>query len=271
MNDVIDDDQPTPYWNVGAPAPKCPDCQREMVWNAWFVDKHGNHDGWYSWHCPLWYKLGHFENVMTQPRVTQSGAADGDPMSDRQLEADLADLRAALARAQQEIAEAREACPIVRRQDYFDAPLLTLIEQEVSQLFQMQSRAEQLEADLTAMRAEHDALQQVLADEKDANRNLQASLALHEAPDKVTFSADYYHEVLRCLGADDTDDMAHYAGRLKERAEAAEARVTNLRTMLEELRNVHFRNHCDIAACGCEGSQLAQRVAAVLAEEEPPA
>jgi len=42
-----------------------------------------------------------------------------------------------------QIGEAREACPIVRRQDYFDASLLTVVNETVSQLFQWQSWAQE--------------------------------------------------------------------------------------------------------------------------------
>jgi len=68
-------------------------------------------------------------------------------------EAQLAATHAAHQKLEAEIAEAREACPVVRRQDFFDAPLLTLIEQEVSQLFQMQVRAEKAEAQTAATHA----------------------------------------------------------------------------------------------------------------------
>ena len=54
----------------------------------------------------------------------------------------------------QEIADAREACPLVRQQEYFEAPLMTLVEQEIRQLLAMQSRAEQAEAAVTQARAE---------------------------------------------------------------------------------------------------------------------
>lgn len=57
-----------------------------------------------------------------------------------------AESAARIAELEQEIAEAREACPVVRRQDYFDASLLTLVNEEISQLFRMQSRAEAAEA-----------------------------------------------------------------------------------------------------------------------------
>ena len=50
-----------------------------------------------------------------------------------------------------EIAEAREACPIVRRQDFFDASLLTVVSETVNQLFQMQSRAEAAEQRLALL------------------------------------------------------------------------------------------------------------------------
>ena len=48
----------------------------------------------------------------------------------------------------QEIAEAREACPAIRMDRFADAPILDLVNEQVSQLFRMQSRAEQAEATL---------------------------------------------------------------------------------------------------------------------------
>jgi hypothetical protein len=75
--------------------------------------------------------------VLDKIRALQ--AASGSPQPEEQIK----ELKA-------EIAEAREACPIVRRQDYFDAPLLTLINAEISQLFQWQSRAEKAEAALAS-------------------------------------------------------------------------------------------------------------------------
>jgi outer membrane murein-binding lipoprotein Lpp len=58
---------------------------------------------------------------------------------------------------EQEIAEAREACPVVRRQDFFDATLLTAVNETVRQLFQMQSRCEALAAERDSLRAAQQA------------------------------------------------------------------------------------------------------------------
>ncbi len=81
---------------------------------------------------------------------------------------------------QTEIAEAREACPIVRRQDYFDASLLTAVNETVRQLFQMQSwrdeahaRCEALEQDRNDFRDEVHTLAKACTDtalERDALR-----------------------------------------------------------------------------------------------------
>lgn len=70
---------------------------------------------------------------------------------------------ATLAKAEQyrdEIAEAREACPSIRRQDYFDAPLLKLVTLEVtrgfmrdSQLQASNARAEQYREALERLHA----------------------------------------------------------------------------------------------------------------------
>jgi hypothetical protein len=99
------------------------------------------------------------QEIVEMPRHVLVGLAGDDPQKQELLAAwdTENELRhAAEARVDQvtqerdeltaEIAAAREACPLVRRQDYFDAPLLTLIEHEISQLFQMQSRAEKAEA-----------------------------------------------------------------------------------------------------------------------------
>lgn len=63
----------------------------------------------------------------------------------------LAALKAELDEARRTIALAREACPLVRRQDYFGTPLVALVEAQVSELFQWKSRAEDAEARLAAV------------------------------------------------------------------------------------------------------------------------
>lgn len=72
------------------------------------------------------------------------------PLERRDLAQEVRDLRASRDALEVEIATAREACPIVRTQNFCDASLLTLVEYEVSQLFRMQSRAEAAEAHLKA-------------------------------------------------------------------------------------------------------------------------
>jgi vacuolar-type H+-ATPase subunit I/STV1 len=73
-----------------------------------------------------------------------------------------------------EIATAREACPSIRRQDYFDAPLLTLINKEVSRGFTLTSQVERLAEKLDAMRsgdtasARHKDFEERLQHEADA-------------------------------------------------------------------------------------------------------
>lgn len=68
---------------------------------------------------------------------------------------------------QAEIADAREACPAVRMDKFAEAPLLALVNEQVSQLFRMQSQAEAAEARCQAVTAERDearyALRQVRA------------------------------------------------------------------------------------------------------------
>lgn len=59
-----------------------------------------------------------------------------------------------LAEARREIAAAREACPAARMQRFFDASLLTLVNEEVGQLFKMQSRAESAEREVAALKAQ---------------------------------------------------------------------------------------------------------------------
>jgi hypothetical protein len=63
------------------------------------------------------------------------------------LRAENTRLTEALEQAQREVAEAREACPAVRMDRFADAPLLALVNEQVSQLFRMQSRAEKAEAE----------------------------------------------------------------------------------------------------------------------------
>lgn len=62
----------------------------------------------------------------------------------------LATLEGEKAALEAEIAAAREACPVVRMEKYADAPLQALINEEISQLFAMQARAEAAEARLRA-------------------------------------------------------------------------------------------------------------------------
>src|SRR5262245_14882076 len=64
------------------------------------------------------------------------------------------DLQAEVTRLHAALAEAREALPIVRRQDYFDATLMECIKATVSHLFSEQSRAEVAEAALAQAQQE---------------------------------------------------------------------------------------------------------------------
>jgi hypothetical protein len=73
-----------------------------------------------------------------------------------------------VARLTDEIAEAREACPCVRMQDFFDAPLLKCVEKTVSFGFFWQSQAEQAEARATAAETRE--------------MELRAQLAAHREP-----------------------------------------------------------------------------------------
>jgi tRNA A37 N6-isopentenylltransferase MiaA len=56
-----------------------------------------------------------------------------------------------LAQRDKAIAEAMEACPAGRMQRFFGATLLELVNEEVSQLFRMQSRAEAAEARIATL------------------------------------------------------------------------------------------------------------------------
>jgi hypothetical protein len=77
-------------------------------------------------------------------------------------------------RLEQEIADAREACPSIRRQDYFDAPLLKLIELEVSRGFNRDSEVYRLTQKLTAAQATIPHLQ-ALVKSGDLKRVLDAA------------------------------------------------------------------------------------------------
>jgi hypothetical protein len=75
----------------------------------------------------------------------QPGAAGGNCEHCDQCRAADA-LSAALERIKKleaEIAEAREACPAVRMDRFADAPILALVNEQVSQLFRAQSELEQ--------------------------------------------------------------------------------------------------------------------------------
>ena len=74
--------------------------------------------------------------------------------------AELARERSAREAAEQEIAEAREACPLVRRQDYFDASLLELVNHEIGQLIDMTVQRDRLASRLRAVEA---ALREIAA------------------------------------------------------------------------------------------------------------
>lgn len=65
---------------------------------------------------------------------------------------DYATLEAEKQQIEAENRKAREACPVARMQDYHDAPLLTVVREQVSQLFRMQSRAEAAESQLHTLR-----------------------------------------------------------------------------------------------------------------------
>jgi chromosome segregation ATPase len=75
-----------------------------------------------------------------QERIRESEQNRG-VLSDR-----IRELNERIAALEKERDEAREACPAIRMQKFFDAPLLTLVQQEIRQLFWMQSRAEQAES-----------------------------------------------------------------------------------------------------------------------------
>jgi hypothetical protein len=69
-------------------------------------------------------------------------------------------LLAQLQQARQEIAEAREACPSVRMQDNFDAPLLKLINNEVVRGFKLDSWLADAQRQLQQARQERDTWEQ---------------------------------------------------------------------------------------------------------------
>lgn len=91
-------------------------------------------------------------------RRVSAALADRDARIER-LTAELADLREAFDSALGQISQAREACPVVRMQDYVDAPLLVIVKEQVSQLFRMQSRAEKAEAALASATERHARIQ----------------------------------------------------------------------------------------------------------------
>jgi len=89
-----------------------------------------------------------------------------------------------------EIYEAAEACPMSRRQHLLDAPLLRIVNEQVSHTFWQQSRAEQAEARVQQLEQERDAykgeLTEIINDYARHNANLQARVQqLEEALKKL--------------------------------------------------------------------------------------
>ncbi len=136
-----------------------------------------------------------------------------------------------IARLEEEIAEAREACPIVRRQDYFAAPLKTLIDQEISQLFQWQSRAEKAEAELADANARiHRMGQSTDRDEmEDRIEALEAELAKvqsagpavsRETPAVMAQACIIAAELRRLLDDGDLEFSARDRGNIRRKAQA---------------------------------------------------
>lgn len=97
---------------------------------------------------------------------------------------------------QREIADAREMCPSIRMQDYFDASLLVLINNEVTRGIQWnvwakqaqeraeewKQRADALAAELAALRAvTRDALNELWATYGDTPRTLPLMVRLEQA------------------------------------------------------------------------------------------
>jgi hypothetical protein len=106
----------------------------------------------------------------TRPKSSWELRAEAAEARVTELEATLARVTAEKDEAQAQIAEAREACPCVRQQRFFDASLLEAVNEEVSRSFRLQSRAEQAEAEAHALR---EALAQLRID---ANRLCDRSL-----------------------------------------------------------------------------------------------
>jgi hypothetical protein len=102
----------------------------------------------------------------TRPKSSWELRAEAAEARVTELEATLARVTAEKDEAQAQIAEAREACPCVRQQRFFDASLLEAVNEEVSRSFRLQSRAEQAEAEAHALR---EALAQLKSELNDAD------------------------------------------------------------------------------------------------------
>lgn len=137
-----------------------------------------------------------------------------------------------------EIADAREACPVVRRQDYFDAPLLTLIEAEISQLFSWQSQAEAAVKRTQELERERDRLLKMAGEEHAADivelvRQVQEQRERADAAERELAAE-------RDISLNDSTEQraeryAHEAADLTRRLEASERQVEALRSALTGL------------------------------------
>lgn len=176
--------------------------------------------------------------------------------NDEQLIRDLAqeirDLRASLAEVSEEL-EANRAC---NRFTWKDRACKSEAQLQAAEAHREALEAEIREAGsaLAVLKATEARLEAEVRDlreanqhEKFKNQNLQASLALHEAPDKVTMSKDYCDELYLVLDADDTSDVVDLAQQLKDRADNAashrEAQITALREYGQH------KERCDFNAC----------------------
>ena len=112
------------------------------------------HARWYGTHDATARTRGDDEEQAGIRTLIEAALSTARAQARAEYQAEIAALKQECDVLGQEIADAREACPLVRQQEYFEAPLMTLVEQEIRQLLAMQSRAEQAEAAVTQARAE---------------------------------------------------------------------------------------------------------------------
>lgn len=132
---------------------------------------------------------------------------------------------------------------------------------DLTRIEELEKRCRAYQAQLAALTAERDELNRRLSDEEEKNRDLQTSLTLHAAPDKVTLAASYVNDLYREFQLDDTDGLDVLMEAMKQRAEAAEAARDTLLSELDSATERGCSMNCDAhSSCLCVAHRMRERV-----------